>query len=310
MTNHTTVIEFLLLGFSSDPEIHILHGILFLMAYLAALIGNGLIIFLITCDPRLHTSMYFFLKNLSFIDICLISVIVPKFVLNSLMHKSSIFFLGCVLQVFFFMALDSAEVAILTVMSYDCYVAICRSLHYEVIVNRGACGQMVVASYVSGGVSGVMHTAATFSVNFFCDIPQIILISDSKVNIGEIGITAFIFCVTLPCFVYIVYSYVHIFSIVRRTSSSEGRTKALSICIPHLIVVFVLTASLDFPKPPPDSRSVLDFILSIFYTVLPPTFNPLIYSLRNRYIKAALKQLLGKEVLKSRELNSLSIFNR
>ncbi|XP_004697311.1 olfactory receptor 14A16-like [Echinops telfairi] len=309
MINQTAVIEFLLMGFSNDPEMQILHGVLFLMAYLAALIGNGLIIILITWDRRLHTPMYFFLKNLSFVDTCYISVTVPKFILNSLLHKSSISLLGCVFQVFFFVVFASAEVAILTVMSYDRYVAICHPLHYEIIMNRRACGHMVVVSYVSCGISGVMHTAATFSINFssnkihqfFCDIPQIILISDSKKNIAEIGIIAFILGIILVCFVFIFYSYVHIFSTVQRTSSSEGRTKALSTCIPHLVVVtlFILTAALGYLKPPSDLKSLLDLVLAVFYTVLPPTLNPIIYSLRNKDIKSALWKMLDLKILKS-----------
>ncbi|XP_030744718.1 olfactory receptor 14A16-like [Echinops telfairi] len=307
MINHTVVTEFILLGFSNDPGMQILHGTLFLVAYLAALTGNGLIIFLITCDPRFHTPMYFFLKNLSFVDLCYISVTVPKFVLNSLMHRNSISFLGCVLQVFCFVLFACTELAMLTVMSYDRYVAICKPLHYEVIMSRRACEHMVVASYISGVISGAMHTAATFSMTinsnrihqFFCDIPKI-LILDSKLNLGEMGIIALIFSATLVCFACIIYSYVHIFSIVHRTSSSEGRSKALSTCTPHLIVVtlFILTASLDYLKPPSNSRSVIDLILSVFYTVLPPTLNPIIYSLRNKEIKAALGKVLAMQVFK------------
>ncbi|XP_006878000.1 PREDICTED: putative olfactory receptor 14L1-like [Chrysochloris asiatica] len=289
----------------------VIHGVLFLVAYLSALIGNGLIIFLITCDHRFHTPMYFFLKNLSFIDLCYISVTVPKFILNSLMHNSSISFLGCVLQVFSFVVFACAELAILTVMSYDCYVAICLPLHYDIIMSRGACGQMVVASYISGVISGAIHTTATFYLpissnkiyQFFCDIPQIILISDSRLNIGEIGIIALMFSAALVCFAFIFYSYVHIFSIVRRTSSSEDRSKALSTCIPHLIVVtlFIITASLDYLKPPSHLRSLLDLILSVFYTVLPPTLNPIIYSFRNKEIKTALGKMMHMEIFKSNQ---------
>ncbi|KAI5164230.1 Olfactory Receptor 14I1 [Manis pentadactyla] len=165
MTNYTGVTEFPL-GLSEDSRMQTLHGILFLMAYLAALLGNGLIIMLITWDPQLHTPMYFFLKKLSLIDLCYISVTVPKFVLNSLMKRNTISFLGCVFQVLFFAGFGAAEFAILTVMSYECYVAVCCLLHYEAIMNKGACEWMVVPSYVSALIYGAMHVSATFSTNF------------------------------------------------------------------------------------------------------------------------------------------------
>ncbi|KAI5279313.1 Olfactory Receptor 14J1 [Manis pentadactyla] len=309
MFNHTGVTEFLLLGFSEDPAMQTLQGVLFLVAYLAALLGNGLIITLITWDPQLHTPMYFFLKNLSFIDLCYISVTVPKFVLNTLMNRNSISLLGCVFQVLFFMCSGCAELAVLTVMSYDRYVAVCRPLHYETILNKGACGRMVVASYFSAGVSGAMHTAATFSTtfssnkihHFFCDIPQIILISDSKMNIHEASVTAFTASLSLVCFLSILYSYVHIFSAVSRISSLEGRSKALSTCLPHLVVVtlFFSTGTLNYLQPTSELRSERGMILSIFYTVVPPSSNPIIYSLRNKDIKVTLEKVLGIVAFKS-----------
>ncbi|KAI5187828.1 Olfactory Receptor 14A16 [Manis pentadactyla] len=295
MIHYTRLTEFLLLGFSEDLMMQTLQGILFLMAYLSALLGNGLIITLITWDPQLHTPMYFFLKNLSFIDLCYISVTVPKFALNSLINRNKISFLGCVFQLLFFVTFGVAELAILTVMSYDRYVAICRPLHYETILNKGACGWMVVASYVSGGVSGAMHTAATFSItfssnkihHFFCDIPQIILISDSKMNTSEMSVTAFVASISLACFISILYSYVHIFSAVFRISSLEGRSKALSTCLPHLVVVtvFLSTGVLAYLKPASELETIVDLVLSVFYTVVPPSVNPITYSLRNKDIK-------------------------
>ncbi|KAI5178217.1 Olfactory Receptor 14A16 [Manis pentadactyla] len=302
MINYTGVTEFLLLGFSEDQKIQILHGVLFLMAYLAALLGNGLFIALITWNPHLHTPMYFFLKNLSLIDLCYISVTVPKFAHNSLMNRNTISFLGCIFQVLFFVSFSAADIFILTVMSYDRYVAICHLLHYETIKNKGGCGWMVVVSYVSAGIFGAMHTAATFSVtfssnkihHFFCDIPQIILISDAKMNINEVAVTAFAIIISLTCFTSILYSSVHIFSAVSRISSLEGRSKAFSTCLPHLVVVtvFFSTAALSNLKPASELRTHLDSTLSVFYTVVPPSLNPIIYSLRNKDIKLTLGKVV------------------
>ncbi|KAI5154998.1 Olfactory Receptor 14A16 [Manis pentadactyla] len=309
MTNNTGVTEFLLLGFSEDPRMQTLQGILFLMAYLAAVLGNGLIIMLIIWDPQLHTPMYFFLKNLSLIDLCYISVTVPKFALNSLMNRNTISFIGCIFQVLFFVSFSSAEFAILTVMSYDRYVAVCCPLHYGTIMNKWACGWMVVASYISAGISGAMHTAATFSTtftsnkiyHFFCDIPQIILISHSKMSINEASVLAFTASISLACFIFILYSYVHIFSAVSRISSLEGRSKALTTCLPHLVVVtvFLSTGALAYLKPASELRSDLDITLSVFYTVFPPSLNPIIYSLRNKDIKLTLERVLGIVAFKS-----------
>ncbi|KAI5164373.1 Olfactory Receptor 14A16 [Manis pentadactyla] len=302
MINNTGVTEFLLLGFFEDLKMQTLKGVLFLMAYLAALLGNGLIIMLITWDPQLHTPMYFFLKNLSLIDLCYISVTVPKFALNSQMNRNTISFLGCVFQMFFFLCFGAAEIAILTVMSYERYVTIGNLMHYEIIMNQGACVRMVVASYISAGIVAAMHTAAAFSVtfhsnkihHFFSDIPQIILISESKLNTNEAAVTAFVIIISLTCFTSILYSYVHIFSAVPRISSLEGKSKALSTCLPHLVVVTVFfpTAAFAYLKPASELSSHRVSTLSVFYTVVPPSLNPVIYSLRNKDIKLTLGKVL------------------
>ncbi|XP_003803669.1 putative olfactory receptor 14L1 [Otolemur garnettii] len=296
-----TDVEFLLMGFSDSWEIQIVHAALFLLFYLAALIGNLLIIMLTALDVHLQTPMYFFLRNLSFLDFCYISVTVPKSIASSLTHDTSISFFGCALQVFFFMDLATTEVAILTVMSYDRYVAICRPLRYEAIINQGACVKMMAVSWLSGVICGLMHVTATFSLpfcgsnkvhQFFCDIPQLLSLVDSKIIFIETGVMVLVTSLVIICFVSITLSYMYIFSVIVRIPSKEGKSKTFSTCIPHLVVVtlFMISGSIAYVKPISNSFSVSDLFLSVFYTVVPPTLNPIIYSLRNKDMKAALKR--------------------
>ncbi|XP_038599381.1 olfactory receptor 14A16-like [Tachyglossus aculeatus] len=315
MTNVTTVMEFLLLGFSEVRDLQLVHAALFLLLYLMALMGNLLIIAITTLDRRLHAPMYFFLRNLSILDLCLITVTVPKSIHNSLTNDRSISFLGCVLQVFLALSSIFTELVILTVMSYDRYVAICHPLHYEVIMNRGACVKMATASWLSGGLSAVLHTASTFSLSFcgsnvvgqfFCDIPQLLTISCSPDLFREVVPicvnVAFDFC----CFVGIIMSYIHIMATVLRIPATEGRTKAFSTCLPHLVVItlFLSMGFFAYLKTPSDSPSVMDLVVSVFYTAVPPVLNPLIYSLRNRDMKVTVgKFLKGKFCTREKSLH-------
>ncbi|XP_049620818.1 olfactory receptor 14J1-like [Suncus etruscus] len=298
MTNFT-MSGFLLLGFPVSAELEIFYASLFLVFYVLALTGNFLIITTITMDDSLNSPMYFFLKHLSFLDLCYISVTVPKFIYNSFMQSGNISFWECVFQSFAFIAFALAELGMLTVMSYDRYVAICLPLRYDIIMNVRACVHGVVGVWVSGTISGVMHAAATFSIHFcgpriihqfFCDIPQILKLSCSNEYIGDVAVTIFLSFLAFLCVIFIGFSYIHIFSSVLRMPSAEGRAKAFSTCLPHLTVVllFISTASFEYLKPHSDSPTALDILLTIMYTVVPPTFNPLIYSLRNKAIKSAL----------------------
>ncbi|XP_057564382.1 olfactory receptor 14A16-like [Hippopotamus amphibius kiboko] len=301
MENFTSGSTFFLMGFSDIREIQILHAVLFLLIYLAALLGNLLIIALTSKDHCLHTPMYFFLKNLSFLDLGLISITVPKSIMNSLTNHNTISFLGCVSQVFFFFLLATTEVALLTVMSYDRYIAICHPLRYDIIMNHGACVQMAASSWLSGCLSAILHTASTFSTpmcgapevhQFFCDVPQLLSLACSY-NIGELVVIGLSLVLDFGCFVFIDISYIHIFSTVLRISSREGRSKAFSTCLPHLVVVtlFLSSGFFAYLHPLPKSPSLLDLLISVFYTVVPPTMNPLIYSLRNKDMKMALRRL-------------------
>ncbi|XP_036624188.1 olfactory receptor 14A2-like [Trichosurus vulpecula] len=304
--NLTMVTGFFLMDFSNIWELQALHAMSFLLIYLVALIGNLLIFTLITLDGHLHTPMYFFLKNLSFLDLCLISVTVPKSIENSLSRSCSISFFGCVLQVFLVILFAGSEILLLIVMSYDRYIAICQPLRYKTIMNKGFCRRMATSSWLIGGLFGAMHSARTFSLpfcghkeihQFFYDVPSLLRISCAETHIAAdvgvaLGITLAIFC----C-ISVAISYGHIFSTVLKIPTTEGRSKAFSTCLPHLIVlmVFITTGILSYIKSPLDSDSVLDLLLSVLYSVVPPTLNPVIYSLRNRDIKMSLRKLLTRK---------------
>uniref|UniRef100_A0A8B9S4D9 Olfactory receptor n=1 Tax=Apteryx owenii TaxID=8824 RepID=A0A8B9S4D9_APTOW len=293
MSNGSSLNEFLLLAFADTRELQLLHFSLFLGIYLAALLGNGLIITAVACDHRLHTPMYFFLLNLSVLDLGTISTTVPKSMANSLWDTRAISYSGCAAQVFLFVFLFGGEFSLLTVMAYDRFVAICRPLHYGTIMGTRACVRMAAAAWASGFLYGLLHTANTFSIplcqgntvdQFFCEIPHILKLSCSDSYLSEVGLMVFSVCLVFGCFVFIVLSYVQIFTAVLRIPSQQGRHKAFSMCIPHLTVVslFVSTDLFAYGKPPSISSPAVDLVVAVLYAVVPPTVNPLIYSMRNK----------------------------
>ncbi|XP_067159147.1 olfactory receptor 14A16-like [Apteryx mantelli] len=303
MSNSSFYNEFLLLAFADTRELQLLHFALFLGIYLAALLGNGLIITAIACDYRLHTPMYFFLLNLSLLDLGTISTTVPKSTANSLWGTKAISYLGCAAQVFFSFFLFTAEFYLLTVMAYDRYAAICRPLHYGTLMSHSACVKMAAAAWASAFLNAVLQTGNTFSIplcqgntvdQFFCEIPQILKLSCSDCYLREIGLIVVAACLVFACFIFVVLSYVQIFTVVLRMPSEQGRHKAFSMCLPHLTVVslFVSTGFFAYTKPPSLSSPALDLVLAMLYAVVPPAVNPLIYSMRNRELKEALKKLV------------------
>ncbi|XP_063211062.1 olfactory receptor 14J1-like, partial [Chroicocephalus ridibundus] len=302
MSNGSSITHFLLLAFADTRELQLLHFWLFLAIYLAALLGNGLIITAVACDHRLHTPMYFFLLNLALLDLGCISTTLPKAMASSLWNTRAISFLGCAAQLFLFLTLLAAEFYLLTVMAYDRYVAICKPLHYGSLLGSRACVHMAAAAWGSGFLNALLHTANTFSIplcqgnaldQFFCEIPQILKLHCSDLlylrEIGLLLVSAFFSCF---CFVFIVVSYVQIFRAVLRIPSEQGRHKAFSTCLPHLAVVslFISTAVFAYLKPPSISSPSLDLVLSVLYSVVPPAVNPLIYSMRNQELKDALRK--------------------
>ncbi|KAM6191018.1 olfactory receptor 14A16-like [Sarcoramphus papa] len=294
--------EFLLLAFADTRELQLLHFWLLLGIYLAALLGNGLIITAIACDHRLHTPMYFFLLNLSLLDLGSISTILPKAMANSLWDTRAISYAGCAAQVFLFVFFISAEYCLLTIMAYDRYIAICKPLHYGTLLGSRACVHMAAAAWGSVFPYALLHTANTFSLplckgnavdQFFCEIPQILKLTCSNAYLKEICLLVVSICLAFGCFVFIVLSYVQIFRAVLRIPSEQGRHKAFSTCLPHLAVVslFVSTGIFAYLKPSSISSPLLDLVVAVLYSVVPSAVNPLIYSMRNQELKDALKKL-------------------
>uniref|UniRef100_A0A8B9T2Y1 Olfactory receptor n=1 Tax=Anas platyrhynchos TaxID=8839 RepID=A0A8B9T2Y1_ANAPL len=303
MSNSSFPYEFLLLPFADTRELQLLHFTLFLGIYLAALLGNGLILTAIACNHRLHTPMYFFLLSLALIDLGTITITVPKAMANSLWDTRTISYAGCATQVFMFVVFLTAEFSILSIMAYDRYIAICKPLHYRTIMDRRTCVNMVAAAWGITSVYAVLHTANTFSLplcrgntldQFFCEIPQILKLSCSDAYLREVGLLMLSILIAFGCFVFLVLSYVQIFRAVLRIPSQQGRHKAFSTCLPHLAVVFLFisTAFFAYLKPSFTSSSSLNLLLAVLYSVMPPAVNPLIYSMRNKELKEAVWKVM------------------
>ncbi|XP_009645037.2 olfactory receptor 14C36 [Egretta garzetta] len=303
MSNISSITQFLLLAFADTRELQLLHFWLFLGIYLAALLGNGLVIPAVACNHRLHTPMYFFLLNLSLIDLGSLSNTVPKSMANSLWDTRAISYTGCAAQVFLFVFLMATEFYLLTIMAYDRYVAICKPLHYGTLLGSRACVHMAAAAWGSGFFYAVLHTANTFSLplckgnavdQFFCEIPQILKLCCSEAYLREVGLIVVTVFVGFGCFVFIVVSYVQIFRAVLRIPSQQGQHKAFSMCLPPLAVVslFVMPAMFAYLKPPSISSPSLDLLVAVLYSVVPPVVNPFIYSMRNQELKDTLSKII------------------
>ncbi|XP_053215943.1 olfactory receptor 14A16-like [Podarcis raffonei] len=312
--NKSSVSDFLLLEFSSIRELQILHFSLFLVLYLAIVLGNLLIISAVIFDQKLHTPMYFFLMNLAIQDLGTVSVTIPNSMANSLMNNRHISSAGCAAQVLSLLFFLSSDIALLTVMAYDRYVAICNPLQYEMVMNRTFCIQTIAGVWVAGLLYAVMHTSATFAApfcsnivnQFFCEVPSLLTIACSNLYLIEIGVLVVSIILLAGCFAFIVITYIHIFMAVLKIPSTQGRKKAFSTCIPHLVVfsIFCFTGSFAYFRPPSKTPSFLDIVLTVMYTIVPPMFNPIIYSMRNKEIKNSLSKLLGLKT------SSMNIFSR
>ncbi|XP_036779421.2 olfactory receptor 14C36-like [Manis pentadactyla] len=305
MANSTMVTEFLLMGFAEMLELRDLHALLFLLMYLATLLGNLIIVSATTLDQSLHTPMYFFLRNLSILDMCYISVTVPNACVNSLTDNRAISVGVCAAQIFLVLWLAVTELLFLTIMARDRYVAICQPLHYPIIMNQRICIQMTLVSLLSGLIYAGVHTGNTFQLSFcrsnvvhqfFCDIPSLLQISCSDTFSNELLILISAMGIGGGCFIFITMSYICIFSTVLKFQRRE-RGKAFSMCIPHILVVsiFLSFGSYVYVSPSASSDTILDMIFSVFYSIVPPLLNPIIYSLRNKQVKDAVRKIVSRK---------------
>ncbi|KAM6358975.1 LOW QUALITY PROTEIN: olfactory receptor 5AS1-like [Alca torda] len=303
--NCTAPTEFGLLGFSSRPEVELPLFGLFLLAYATTLVGNISLVVLVQLNACLHTPMDYFLSNLSFLDLSCSSAIAPKLLVNLLAQQKTISLIGCATQMFLFAAFADAECLILAAMAYDHYVAICRPLLYTVAMSRRVCTSMVAGAYLSGGLTSLVHTSFTFALSFcgsnvinhfFCDIPPLLELSCSKTHVNEVLL--FILCgfVQTSTFLTIVVSYACILSTVLRVHGAARRHRAFYTCTSHLTAIGLFHGSLLFTYLRPSSSYSLDTIIPAFYTVVFPVLNPLIYSLRNKEVKDALRRTVERRV--------------
>ncbi|NXL94254.1 O5AS1 protein, partial [Alectura lathami] len=304
--NHTAVTEFILLGFSDRPDVEFPLFGLFLLIYVTTLVGNAGLIVLVWLNACLHAPMYYFLSNLSFLDLSYASVIAPKMLVNLLTQRKTISFFGCATQMFLFAALADAECLLLAAMAYDRYVAICRPLLYPVTMSRRACTFMVAGAYLSGGLTSLVHTSLTFTLSFcgsntinhfFCDIPPLLKLSCSNTHVNELLLLTLCGFIQTGTFLVIVTSYACILGTILWLHAAEGRHKAFSTCTSHLTAVAFFYGSLLFTYVRPSSSYLphTDKIVAVFYTVVFPMLNPLIYSLRNKEVREALRRSVERK---------------
>ncbi|NXF50531.1 O1019 protein, partial [Oceanites oceanicus] len=300
--NLTVLSGFILLGFSDAPELQTTIFTIFLSLYVLMVVGNLMMILVINADPQLHTPMYFFLTHLSFIDFCLSSAIVPKALETFLLGRSHISFLGCFTQVFFFLALVVCECFLLGVMAYDRYTAVCKPLLYATTMSRARCYGMMMLVYTTGFLTSLVHTilagrlsfcqARTIN-HFFCELPTLLQLSCSDARINEILQVSDAGLNIVSSILMILISYTYILHTILQIPLGRKRLKAFSTCFSHLAAttIFYAPGLFAYIQPPKACSWDQAKLVSVCYTVLTPTLNPLIYSLRNKEVKGALRRL-------------------
>ncbi|XP_028563517.1 olfactory receptor 4S2-like [Podarcis muralis] len=305
--NINNVTEFIFFSFTQNEELEKICFVVFLFFYLAIVLGNSLITVTIIFSSRLNSPMYFFLSYLSFVDICYSSVTAPKMIIDFLVEKKTISFIGCIAQLFGVHFFGCTEIFILTVMAYDRYIAICKPLHYTTIMTKRVCGQMIAASWVGGLMHSLVQTLSVTQVTFcgpneidhyFCDVHPLLKLACTDTYIIGIIVVANSGMIALGCFIILVISYIVIL-VSLRSRSSEGRQKALSTCASHILVVILFFGPCTFMYIRPSSDFAEDKSVAVFYTVITPMLNPLIYTLRNAEMKNAMRKLWRRKVTSS-----------
>ncbi|XP_058400708.1 olfactory receptor 8G1 [Diceros bicornis minor] len=301
--NHSTVTEFILAGLTEQPELQLPLFLLFLGIYVVTVVGNLGMITLIGLSSPLHTPMYYFLSSLSFIDLCHSTVITPKMLVNFMTEKNIISYPECMTQLYFFLVFAISECYMLAAMAYDRYVAICSPLLYNVIMSHQTCFSHIWGVYIIGLICALTHTGCMFRIHFckfdvinhyFCDLLPLLKLSCSSTYVNELLILCVgTFNIFAPCLT-ILSSYIFIIATILRIRSTEGRSKTFSTCSSHMLAVVVFFGSAAFMYLQPSSVSSMDQgkMSSVFYTIVVPMLNPLIYSLRNKDVNVALQKML------------------
>ncbi|XP_069086108.1 olfactory receptor 8U9-like [Pleurodeles waltl] len=301
--NWTQVTEFILLGLTDDPVLQIPLFIFFLVVYIISMVGNIGIMVLIKVTSRLHTPMYFFLSNLALVDVFYSSVTTPKMLINFVSERNIISFAGCVTQMFIFFSLGSTEVFLLTVMAYDRYIAVCNPLLYSAIMSNNACIYFMIFIYAIAVINAMTNAIFTFTLpfcksnqvtHFHCDVPPLLKISCSDTTLNEKVLLGTAGGLILISLLIILISYAFIVSAILKIKSSDGRWKAFSTCVSHFVCVTLYFGTLVFMYAQPTSNHTMtkDRVATVFYAVIMPVLNPLIYSLRNKDVKEALTKLM------------------
>ncbi|XP_045872711.1 olfactory receptor 8D2 [Meles meles] len=302
-SNHSSMTEFILEGLTKRPELQLPLFLLFLGVYVVTVVGNLSMIFLIAISSQLHSPMYYFLSHLSFIDLCYSSVITPKMLVNFVSEKNIISFVACMTQLYFFLIFAIAEGYLLTAMAYDRYVAICSPLLYNIIMSHKICSIMMAVVYSLGLFGATVHTTRMLVLSFcgshvvshyFCDILPLLTLSCSSTHINEILLFIIGGVNTLAPTLAILISYAFILLSILHIRSAEGQSKAFGTCSSHLIAVGIFFGSITFMyfKPPSSNTMEQEKVSSVFYTTVIPMLNPMIYSLRNKDVKNALRKLV------------------